>query len=586
MHLNLGRLPDAVEPPDALLQQFWIERQVEQHEVMRELEVPSLAADLRTDEEPRAVRLRKPRRLAVALHQGQPFVECRHLHVQALAQGSVNRLDLAPRAADEQHLLLAQAAQQFGEPVEARVFGEIRFEELRRPRVGVGGELLRESVEHLRVTGRRFQRTQPRDALREAFDGRAGVAKHHAPGAVLIEQRVQHRQPRVRIAGDDRLQFRPEVRLGPRENSRQQLHVSRGEFLVRLKFLRQSGHIAIRFRLRDELVEIVEAIRVEQAQPREVAGHAELLGRGREEQEPRRLPAERLDHGIFGADSLRRPAEMMRFIDHQHVPPGVERLPESGFAAGEKADAREHELIVEKRIRLRVGRLDGLAAFLVEDVEPEIEAAQQFHEPLMHERFREDDEHALRAAGQEQPMQDEARLDGFAEAHLVGQQHARREAGGHFRGDVELVRNQIDPPARETADLRLAPAVLMPQRRRPQIKNLRLIELPGQQSLLRLAETDRVIQFGLTPLLSAAPVADQSIPLPDGFHDQRLAVVILDGIARLEPHPSQRGIVAGILPRLVACAENNGHRPGASAQHGAEPEFGFTFADPTLAWMK
>ena len=183
-------------------------------------------------------------------------------------------------------------------------------------------------------------------------------------------------------------------------------------------------------------------------------------------------------------------------------------------------------------------------------------------------------------------MQDEARLDGFAEAHLVGQQHTGREAARHFGGDVELVRNQINPPAGEAADLRLAPAVLMPQRRHPQIKNLRLIELPGQQSLLRFAETDGVIKRSLWPLRSAAPVEDQSIPLPDGFHDQRLAVVILDGIARLEPHPSQRGIVAGILPRLVARAEDDGHRPGADAQHGAEPEFGFTFADPTLAWMK
>ena len=79
-------LADAVEPADALLEQFGLERQVEQHEVMRELEVAPLAADLRADEEPRAVLLREPGGVAVALDQREAFVEDRHLHVEARAQ--------------------------------------------------------------------------------------------------------------------------------------------------------------------------------------------------------------------------------------------------------------------------------------------------------------------------------------------------------------------------------------------------------------------------------------------------------------------------------------------------------------------
>ena len=95
MHLDFRGLPDAVEPPDPLFQQFRIERQIEQDQVMGELEVPAFTADLRTDQNARPIFLREPRRVAIALHQRKPFVKHRLLHVQPLAQRRVNRLNLA-----------------------------------------------------------------------------------------------------------------------------------------------------------------------------------------------------------------------------------------------------------------------------------------------------------------------------------------------------------------------------------------------------------------------------------------------------------------------------------------------------------
>jgi hypothetical protein len=53
--MDLLALADAIEPADPLLEETWIEREIEQHEVMRELEVPPLAADLGAHEQPRAV---------------------------------------------------------------------------------------------------------------------------------------------------------------------------------------------------------------------------------------------------------------------------------------------------------------------------------------------------------------------------------------------------------------------------------------------------------------------------------------------------------------------------------------------------
>jgi hypothetical protein len=104
MHLDFRPLPDAIQPPDALLQQFRIERQIEHDEVVRKLKVAPLATDLRTEQDARTVLLRKPRGVAIALHQRQPFVKHRLLYVQALAQCRINRLHLSLRATNEQHL--------------------------------------------------------------------------------------------------------------------------------------------------------------------------------------------------------------------------------------------------------------------------------------------------------------------------------------------------------------------------------------------------------------------------------------------------------------------------------------------------
>ena len=69
MDLDLRSLPDAVETADSLLQKLWIERKIKQHQVMGELEVAALAPNLGSDEEPCAICLGKPGRIAIPLHQ-------------------------------------------------------------------------------------------------------------------------------------------------------------------------------------------------------------------------------------------------------------------------------------------------------------------------------------------------------------------------------------------------------------------------------------------------------------------------------------------------------------------------------------
>jgi hypothetical protein len=79
-------------------------------------------------------------------------------------------------------------------------------------------------------------------------------------------------------------------------------------------------------------------------------------------------------------------------------------------------------------------------------VEPQVERAQQFEKPLVHERLRHDDQHALRAAGEQQPVE-------IRQASIVlprptsSARSTGEQPRGHLRGDAELVRQQIDASA-------------------------------------------------------------------------------------------------------------------------------------------
>src|SRR5262245_4206347 len=123
---------------------------------------------------------------------------------------------------------------------------------------------------------------------------------------------------------------------------------------------------------------------------------------------------------------------MVRFIDDQKVPTRALCLLRSPFASGVKSDGGQYELIVEKRVVGGPRSFDGCATLLVEDVKPEVEAAQQFHEPLMNKRFGDQNQHALHPAGENQTVKDQARLDCLAESYFICKKDARREAAGNF----------------------------------------------------------------------------------------------------------------------------------------------------------
>jgi hypothetical protein len=138
---------------------------------------------------------------------------------------------------------------------------------------------------------------------------------------------------------------------------------------------------------------------------------------------------------------------MVGFIHDNHVPSRVESFFCALLILRKQFDAAQDQLGFEERVVVA----GGLAAFFVVDVEPEVEAPQQFHEPLVHQGFRYQNQHALCPPGQNQPVEDEAGFNGFSQADFVRKEHSGCEPCGDFGRNVKLVRNQIDAATQETA---------------------------------------------------------------------------------------------------------------------------------------
>ena len=95
----------------------------------------------------------------------------------------------------------------------------------------------------------------------------------------------------------------------------------------------------------------------------------------------------------------------------------------------------------------------------VEQREDLVILAPQLAEPLHGQRLGRDDEAAVELLRVQQPVHDQRRFDGLAEADLVGEQPSHRQPGGRPFGDVELMRKQADAAAEKRAEaVRLAHA--------------------------------------------------------------------------------------------------------------------------------
>ena len=312
-------MADPVQAADALFQQGRIQGQIEQDQAVGELEVAALAADFGTDQQARAVIFREPGGAAVPLHQGEAFVKDCHLDLQVLLQGGLDRLGLASAAADQQQLVGIAAVQQVHQPQDPGILGQVALEGRDIGQVAL--EFPGQGLLAFAVWRGAFQRHQPRVAAGKALDPGSGVAEHDPAGAVVIQQ-VAQQQPAGRRIPQAR---RERGRVQGQELGQPGLVLGRQRLLAK-QLLGHLGHGAESFGLAAVGLEIVKAIRIQQAQPGKMAGDAQLLGGGGEQQQARAAHGQPLHGSVFGADAVFAPAQVMGLVHHQHVPAGRQGL--------------------------------------------------------------------------------------------------------------------------------------------------------------------------------------------------------------------------------------------------------------------
>ena len=182
-----------------------------------------------------------------------------------------------------------------------------------------------------------------------------------------------------------------------------------------------------------------------------------------------------------------------------------------------------------------------------------------------------------------QAVEDEAGLDGLAQAYLVGQQHARSDAAADLIHDEHLMREQIHAPAGKAAHgaaLHLAAPL---QRLGAQLRSAQVVDLAGEEAVLRFAEADGVGQLRLGYIGLAAMINDEAGPLLDAGDGEALAGVGLQRVALLEAHPAQRGGFHGVLPQFIGRGEKDFHPPVFDLQDDAQAEVSLRFANPALS---
>ena len=86
-------------------------------------------------------------------------------------------------------------------------------------------------------------------------------------------------------------------------------------------------------------------------------------------------------------------------------------------------------------------------------------------------------------------MGNKAGLNGLAQSHFIGKQHAWRQAIAHLAGNVELVRDQVDTAANEPAHGRLTPLMHHLQRAATQRMHPGFIEMSAAKAFFTMTRS-------------------------------------------------------------------------------------------------
>jgi hypothetical protein len=227
------------------------------------------------------------------------------------------------------------------------------------------------------------------------------------------------------------------------------------------------------------------------------------------------------------------------------------------------------------------GLFQRLAAFFVVDREAEVEAAQQFDEPLVHQRVRQQHQRARGAAGGELASEDHAGLDGLAQAYFVGQQHAWRSPRGSDAGHAQLMRHQADACGAQAPGRRTARIGAAAQRFQAQFEMAGRIGTAADQAVVGLADGLLVVELAFFHLATFAAVDQQAFAHVHAF-DQEGNALAGDALAGAELGADQWRGIHRVGPQHASLGEQHLHAASLDAQYGAETELGLGGGDPAL----
>ena len=140
----------------------------------------------------------------------------------------------------------------------------------------------------------------------------------------------------------------------------------------------------------------MEAVWIEQAQTGEVALQPQLFRRCGQQQDARHALGKLFNRHVFTARCLFAPDQVVRFVDHQQIPLCVAQMLKTLLAAAHEVQGADDQLFGFKRVVCVM--LGFGVALVVKQRETKVKAAQHLNQPLMLQRFRYHDQHALGGA--------------------------------------------------------------------------------------------------------------------------------------------------------------------------------------------
>ena len=549
--VNLAALADAVEAADTLFELIRVRGQIEQHQMPGKLKVAPLAADLRADQRLGALfGLGKVGRRPVALDQAQALVKGRGANPRAPLQVGLQGQRGSRADADHQHLLRAQRAQLRDQPRDPRVLAQpaFPFEDPVRVRPGPDCALGVGLGQGIGV--------QP--APGKAADRGAAVAKQHAAGAVAIDQ------------GGGDLRCRKAARN------------IRGQALGPFTAIERVEQIAPAFvfpLLGRKRLEIVKARGIEQGQALKMRLLTHLLRGGGEQQQAGAVRGQSFHKGVqAGVYRGRKP---VCFVHDDQIPTRGQGQQLQGLVR-EQIDRAQRQLFAGEGVdaaRLRV------QAFAIEQRKSQVEAPAHFHQPLKLQRRRHQHQRPAAVAGQQLAVQDHARFDGFAQAHFIGEQHARRVALTDLPGHVQLMGQQRGAHPQQAAQAAALQAIDLSTGGQAHRESRLSIHLTGEQALARGAEIDAVVQveFGDPLALFGYGVEQQGLFLMHRHNGAFAAVASAQGIADAQLEPGQRRAVDGVGALFLHRGKMQRYAARVFFDNDSEPQRGVRVADPALS---